>query len=331
MERGGGNGVDSFKQQELKSWQPVLTPVAVIAVLLGVALVFMPIGIVLRDASEDVISYKKRYDNIAECEVTDDMNVTELPRNCTINITIEDDMDGPIYFYYELHNYYQNHRRYLKSFNDDQLMGDGNNDVTDCEPLKTHNSKKLVACGLVAGSFFLDRFNMYINGENLCGSNCTNYGKNNEEDWSEYWQDWYSEPNWAKDGIAWESDVDEKFGISAIDNSSQTQYGERQIKAGLRLPDTDDEDFIVWMRVAALPDFRKLHRIVRDKDIKKGDNVTVLFRVLLCFFAFCFVLFCFVSNHFFSFFFLLFFVVLSQTTFFVFAFVVCLLCNIIKD
>jgi len=33
-----------------------------------------------------------------------------------------------------------------------------------------------------------------------------------------------------------------------------------------------DEDFIVWMRIAAFPDFRKLYRIIPG-DLKQGDYV----------------------------------------------------------
>lgn len=30
---------------------------------------------------------------------------------CTLTVEIEQDMDAPVYLYYELDNYYQNHRR----------------------------------------------------------------------------------------------------------------------------------------------------------------------------------------------------------------------------
>ena len=43
---------------------------------------------------------------------------------CTINVPIEKDMDGPVYFYYKLSNFYQNHRRYVKSRSDEQLAYD---------------------------------------------------------------------------------------------------------------------------------------------------------------------------------------------------------------
>jgi len=64
-----------------------------------------------------------------------------------------------------------------------------------------------------------------------------------------------------KEGIAWDSDLDQKF-----NNPSYTN--------GIRvIPDFKDEDFIVWMRVAALPTFKKLYRII-DEDLSPG-NYTV--------------------------------------------------------
>lgn len=35
----------------------------------------------------------------------------------------DEDVTGPLYFYYGLENYYQNHRRYYKSLSRTQLQG----------------------------------------------------------------------------------------------------------------------------------------------------------------------------------------------------------------
>jgi hypothetical protein len=43
---------------------------------------------------------------------------------------------------------------------------------------------------------------------------------------------------------------------------------------GVKLPPVDDEDFIVWMRTAGLPTFKKLYRKI-NVDLKKGDVVTI--------------------------------------------------------
>ena len=35
-----------------------------------------------------------------------------------------------------------------------------------------------------------------------------------------------------------------------------------------------DPDFIVWMRTAALPEFRKLYRVI-NRDLRKGETLNV--------------------------------------------------------
>jgi hypothetical protein len=61
-----------------------------------------------------------------------------------------------------------------------------------------------------------------------------------------------------KEGIAWSSDVNKKFHNPPADAT------------GVRVvPDFEDEDFIVWMRTAGLPNFKKLYRII-DQDLNQG-------------------------------------------------------------
>jgi hypothetical protein len=42
---------------------------------------------------------------------------------CTVQLTIDETIPGPVYIYYQLDNFYQNHRRYVKSRDYDQLKG----------------------------------------------------------------------------------------------------------------------------------------------------------------------------------------------------------------
>lgn len=155
-------------------------------------------------------------------------------------------MKEPIMVYYQLDNFYQNHRRYVKSVNFNQLSGDslGTGSLTSCEPIVSNKDlgfnlsytgvtldpdAAANPCGLIARSFFNDTYS--ISGLTI-----------DESD------------------IAWDSDVDNKFGLPS--NSETVQW----IK-------TTDEHFIVWMRTAGMPNFRKLWGRVRQ-DIPKG-NYTV--------------------------------------------------------
>ena len=68
--------------------------------------------------------------------------------------------------YYGLSNYYQNHRRYVKSRDDEQLLGniinpdDLNN---DCDPYKTEEQtdKGYAPCGAIANSLFNGKCGCY--------------------------------------------------------------------------------------------------------------------------------------------------------------------------
>lgn len=122
-------------------------------------------------------------------------------------------MTAPIYFYYGLTNFYQNHRKYLKSRDAEQLAGTikGSGDLTNCEPIiynkdvatTLKNYKKTLTldpeevanpCGLVAKSYFtgsignnfwnLDTYELYRDSDKIAID---------------------------ETGIAWQSDIDNKF------------------------------------------------------------------------------------------------------------------------
>ena len=67
---------------------------------------------------------------------------------------------GPVFLYYSLTNYYQNHRRYVKSRNYQQLRGEDQSYWSlyrgDCTPFVGNSSiSKLYApCGAIANSMF---------------------------------------------------------------------------------------------------------------------------------------------------------------------------------
>lgn len=74
---------------------------------------------------------------------------------CTIRIVIKDKIDKPVYVYYGLTNFYQNHRRYVKSRDDIQMLGDYKHSSADCQPFeKDANGTIIYPCGAVANSMF---------------------------------------------------------------------------------------------------------------------------------------------------------------------------------
>lgn len=177
--------------------------------------------------------------------------------NCTLQFSIPNNIDPPIFLYYRLTNFYQNHRRYVKSLDQDQLAGDAlSNDTISnslCDPLQIDDAtgKAYYPCGLIANSIFNDTIGEPINvnpanppeGTN----NITYHMTDNNIAWSSdgalYQKTQYTNdqvvppPNWIKrypGGV-----YSDEFPIPNIHEM---------------------ENFWVWMRTAGLPTFSKLAR-----------------------------------------------------------------------
>lgn len=85
-------------------------------------------------------------------------NPPETQAQCTIRFNVPADLHPPVFLYYKLTNFYQNHRRYVKSYDPAQLRGDYKSASTlnkgDCKPLAQINGKAVYPCGLIANSMF---------------------------------------------------------------------------------------------------------------------------------------------------------------------------------
>jgi len=197
-----------------------------------------------------------------------------IPKPCKCEIPIaeadfgNEDWPGPVLMYYGLTNFYQNHRRYVKSRDDKQLYGDiGRTLNEDCEPFRIVNdtNTKYAPCGAIANSLFNDTIKL------------------------KHWKDGEEKQDVPlnRTGIAWESDKTYKFKNPNYDSADPSTAWEK-LKEAFEAENTAkpmdwqkniweldkedpnnngflNEDLIVWMRTAALPNFRKLYRrIIHD-------------------------------------------------------------------
>jgi len=142
-----------FTQQRLKAWQPILSPKRAIALYALGGVAFVALGVILLFMSWSVEEYSVDY--------------TELPLNehkvASFDIQIKRDMEPPIWVYYELSGFHQNHRRYVKSRDDNQLLGTAVKFTPGEHPLcipdvADENGRVYYPCGLVAHSVFNDTF-----------------------------------------------------------------------------------------------------------------------------------------------------------------------------
>ncbi|XP_059668791.1 putative ALA-interacting subunit 2 [Cornus florida] len=242
-----------FTQQSLPACKPVLTPSWVITTFFLMGAIFIPVGLVSLHASQSVVEIVDRYD--IEC-IPESFKSNKLayikdnsiPKNCSRFLKVNKHMKAPIYIYYQLDNYYHNHRRYVKNRSDQQLLhGLKYNDTSSCRPEELNNGLPVVPCGLIAWSLFNDTFTFSRGTEEL---------KVNRKN------------------IAWKSDRDHKFGkrVYPFNFQNGTLVGGGNLNPSIPL--SDQEDLIVWMRTAALPTFRKLYgRIEEDLD---ADDVVVV-------------------------------------------------------
>ncbi|KAL8800114.1 MAG: hypothetical protein Q9200_007347 [Gallowayella weberi] len=191
------------------------------------------------------------------------MNTTYKYRNytpkdptpmCSIQFTIPHELDPPVFLYYRLTNFYQNHRRYVKSLDTNQLKGDAVPSSTiassNCDPLRNDGStpkKPYYPCGLIANSLFNDSFIQPVL-LNTRGNNRMNQTY-----------------NMTNKGIAWESDkalygpTKYKPTDIAVPPNWKKQYPDEGYSDENPPPNLEEyEEFQVWMRTAGLPAFSKL-------------------------------------------------------------------------
>jgi hypothetical protein len=219
-------------------------PLAVVYFCIGAA--FISYGAVILKETVDVVEVQKRYDNIDECR-----SDWRYPSMCIIDLNIDYFMNSPIFVYYEIKGMYQNHRRYAKNRDVQQLLGHdrAKHEINDyCMPVVDMSDLGFITnmdissddpanpCGLIAKSFFNDTYRLY------------KPGGTNEVEISEH-------------GIAWDVDKEEKF--DKLDSWEEDQW--INVENGI----VHSEHFMVWMSIAGLPDFRKLWGHI-EQDLSKG-------------------------------------------------------------
>ena len=83
---------------------------------------------------------------------------SENATQCILQFDVPADIDHTVLLYYKLTNFFQNHRRYVKSLDQNQLRGDHVSTSTlksgDCDPLGVIDDKAVYPCGLIANSLF---------------------------------------------------------------------------------------------------------------------------------------------------------------------------------
>uniref|UniRef100_A0A672MNZ4 Cell cycle control protein n=1 Tax=Sinocyclocheilus grahami TaxID=75366 RepID=A0A672MNZ4_SINGR len=223
----------AFTQQRLPAWQPILSAGIVIPSFLLIGLAFIGIGIGLFLTSQTIQVWEMDYTGFEKDSPCFRCTILSN-QNCTCEVT------------FSLSTLFSVKSSYFPS---------------DCSPYAYDSEKNpIVPCGAIANSIFNDTFELYqiINGTKK------------------------QVPLDGK-GISWWTDYNIKYRNPSSVNSSFAKSFDGTVKPinwpkpayELDLTDPNNngflnQDFLVWMRRAALPQFRKLYRRITDGDYAAG-------------------------------------------------------------
>ncbi|KAH3679616.1 hypothetical protein WICMUC_000848 [Wickerhamomyces mucosus] len=287
---------NNFTQQKLKAIHPIITPKYVIPFFLGLAIFLIPLGAGMLYGSfkvQDIIIDYTDCNNSANTNYYSELPIdhyeyhfqneltikpqwkyslneseTDITEQglCHIQFQIPNDIGPSTFLFYQLENFYANHRRYAKSYNEDQLNGKAASlsDIKDtvgqnCQPLSANDDGvKYYPCGLIANSLFNDTFSSLVaindtiedfqmTNEGIAWATNKNRFKKTEYNSSEI----VPPPNWIK-----------KFPNGYNDNN---------------IPDISTwSEFQNWMQTSALPKFSKLALRNDNETLKAGTyEITV--------------------------------------------------------
>uniref|UniRef100_A0A0K0G553 Lem3/Cdc50 n=1 Tax=Strongyloides venezuelensis TaxID=75913 RepID=A0A0K0G553_STRVS len=265
-------------QQNLPSYRPQYSFICSTVLILSIAIGCLSIAIILKinlDIMHEIsIDYTDCYkDNNSKIIDNNDRyrwsyHGTSLDENnntiCTFRIELFEVINGNITFQYSLHKFYQNWKSYFDDRSDYQLEGHPKS-INECKKFKIdrESQKPIAPCGSVANTMFNDTFI---------------FSKFNNENYL------YQIP-WNTDRILWPTDRKKKFKnpktsdgqtlCYAFANTTKPPNWKTEIcKIGSNITGYgfENADFIIWMKSAALPKFRKNYRslIQKDKLFKKG-------------------------------------------------------------
>ncbi|CEM39767.1 unnamed protein product [Vitrella brassicaformis CCMP3155] len=238
------------------------------------------------DASSDIYECMKRYDNVPGDQATN--------RNAPVTVIrlqlTEDDcvgkrkgrgIEGPVFVYYRVEKFYQTHRLLFESRNEEQLRGKivtSRTDLEGCEPwievtdpnstdptdpTSSYYGKLLLPCGMFAKSVFNDTFEFSdAAGPLRVDTRAETISWNTERK-----HKYHNPPNSGR-VVEW---------LKTYVPTSQGEFNPYRTDTGTELifpGGIEDGHFMNWMRLAGLPNFRKLWGKI-NQDVALPVTVTI--------------------------------------------------------
>ncbi|KAK0537433.1 alkylphosphocholine resistance protein lem3 [Tilletia horrida] len=289
--------MSAWRAQKLPAWQPLMTPKTTISVLFLTGLIIAPIGAV-------IFYFSLRRDYIAfdytACRTAATASPADMPpasytyqiddsaaRNtsypapqwayvpndaapagsaCRLLFTLPQAIPTPVLLAYRLTNFHQNHRKYVKGVDTDQMKGDAVAPAsleTLCRPFSQdpQSGKAIYPCGLIANSIFNDTFSdpIIANPDGSLTMTTFPMAESNlvlAADRKKYAVSRYNPADVVPPPF-WRGSTKGPYGYAAgySDGSAGASNDSRPL-----FDPTKDEHFMVWMNTAALPNFEKLYK-----------------------------------------------------------------------
>lgn len=232
----------AFTQQLLQAWRPRPTLKCAITIYTIIGLIFFAFGIAIIVLTNQIHEISVRYDQLGPVSLT-----TPL----TVAFEVERDMKAPVYLFYQIKGFFQNHRRYILSQSLKQMRGNDlpASELSDCEPViynanlsdwqkaRIPNFDPLavaIPCGAAPRALFNDTFILTGPGG--------------------------AAVNFVGSGIAWADDINHKF---------------KNVDLSRQWINMEDERFMNWVKIAPFSDFRKTWG-VSNADIPKGTYLMTI-------------------------------------------------------
>uniref|UniRef100_A0A0K0ENE6 Cell cycle control protein 50A n=1 Tax=Strongyloides stercoralis TaxID=6248 RepID=A0A0K0ENE6_STRER len=265
-------------QQNLPSYRPQYSFICsisfIICIGIGCLVMTLVIMINLNTMEEISIDYTDCYkENISKIIEKDEKYILSYHKTtfdeynntiCTFRFELLKEIKGNIIFQYSLHKFYQNWKSYFDDRSDYQLEGHPQS-IDGCKKFKIDQKTQLpiAPCGSIANTMFNDTFKLLIFDN----------------------QNYLYQIPWDAEDIIWSIDKKKKFknpkikkGQTLCDAFSNTTKPPNWRTEICKLGNNDtgygfqNVDFIIWMKSAALPKFRKNYRslIQKDKMFKNG-------------------------------------------------------------
>jgi hypothetical protein len=281
---------DPFSQQALPDWGFEFGKREWIQLYYFLTLVMFVLGGVFAVEYARYKEWELIYDGVGMTETDCQISSANEGLQCSVSITFDEGVNGPLYVHYGLTNFFQNNRRYKKSVLTDMLVGSDTIDeddlALDCYPLIYNGTRQLYPCGLQANTYFNDVYSVsnvstvtstVLDTDGITYSTESENGKFSQVNgfvYSHYFgnetcDDILGDTSYLTDCQSYTDDTGQAY-YYWYPNTDKYQYLYETFPQINPILGVEDESFIVWMRTSPFASFRKpIGKI--DTDVNAGE------------------------------------------------------------